>query len=298
MDNPNKTHLVEPIQNEGAVQTSATHVHIQGDLEMGFSKISEACSCLDECMHLLKVGPSRPGHDQHRDAIRRHVNSIKEHASEIQVALIALSDETMQSGHCSPASTREHPSAFGSGPSHSVAVAMTDESRPALKVVRSTDPEWSYDEMMAKQIRWWSKRRPNSSFCPITIGQDVPMDQRQRHLLWNHDDVDAAFGSDFALEMFGLKDADHELDNAIQAALECISELHQWGRVTAHGMAVGAVRAFIENYPLFKRYLDRSRAQTRSPDKIRDEIEVRVRGLQALCVELGEARNEDVRRKD
>lgn len=99
----------------------STYGPLHGDMEIAFSKIAEACSCLDDCLRLVaaKTQCDQPAHDQRHEAILLHTNRIKEHAAEIQDGLIALSDELIQSGRCSLASMREQPSASRNDPGRS-----------------------------------------------------------------------------------------------------------------------------------------------------------------------------------
>lgn len=92
-----------------------TYGPLNGDLEIAFSKISEACSYIDECLRLLKAGLQRnqSANDRDHDAVLLHAGRIKKHAAEIRVVLIALSDGLTRSGGCSLRSTQDQPSAFG-----------------------------------------------------------------------------------------------------------------------------------------------------------------------------------------
>jgi hypothetical protein len=92
-----------------------TYGPLNGDLEVAFSKISEACSCVDECLRLLKAGLQRnqAAKDRDHDSVLLHADRIKKHAAEIQVVLIALSDGLTRSGDCSLRSKQDQPSAFG-----------------------------------------------------------------------------------------------------------------------------------------------------------------------------------------
>jgi len=63
-------------------------------------------------------------------------------------------------------------------------------------------------------------------------------------------------------EVFDLEDVDHDLDHGLRAALSCIVDLQQYGRVTGAGLAIGAIKTLMRNCALFQRYFAKAPTTT------------------------------------
>jgi hypothetical protein len=101
----------------------------------------------------------------------------------------------------------------------------------------------------------WLKAFPRADFEPAAIGRAIPWEQRKHDLLFTNADIDDLFNNpEMWGEVFGLEVVDDDLADGLQAALSCIGDLHQPGRVTAPGLAIGAIKTLMRNSALFERY--------------------------------------------
>jgi hypothetical protein len=135
---------------------------------------------------------------------------------------------------------------------------MSDKSKPPFRVIEGgqSDENWpGTPEYEAAQTRIFFERFPDADFEPAAVGKDITLEQRKRHLLWNDEDLIAAFNDpNFAMEMLDLQDYDDDLQLVVDVALTCIMDLHQFGRVTMHGLGVGVLKTVLKNSPAYAKY--------------------------------------------
>jgi hypothetical protein len=107
----------------------------------------------------------------------------------------------------------------------------------------------------ANDTALWFKVFPDAGFEPTAIGRAIPWEQRKQELLITTADVDNLFNDpDLLKEVFEVEAVDQDLDQGLRAALGCISDLQQHGRVTGPGLAIGALKTLMRNCALFERY--------------------------------------------
>src|ERR1700722_6640420 len=103
--------------------------------------------------------------------------------------------------------------------------------------------------------RLWFSIFPRSDFAPANVGSENSWEQRKRNLLFTNADIDDLFNNpEMWEEVFGFQDVDDDLAGGLRAALACIGDLHQPGRVTGPGLAIGAIKTLMRNCSLFDRY--------------------------------------------
>jgi hypothetical protein len=117
------------------------------------------------------------------------------------------------------------------------------------------DRDLTEAQRQAGETEFWFKIFPNAGFEPAAIGREIPWEQRKRDLLFTNADVDDLFNDlDLLKEVFEIEAMDEDLDQGLRGALSCIGDLHQYGRVTAPGLAIGAIKTLMRNCSLFDRY--------------------------------------------
>jgi hypothetical protein len=135
---------------------------------------------------------------------------------------------------------------------------MNDKSKPPFRVIEGGQSEENWPgtpEYDAAQTSLFFERYPDADFQPAAVGRGITLEQRKRHLLWNDADLMRAFNEpDFAMEMLGLEDYDDDLQRIVDVALNCIMDLHQFGRVTMLGLGVGVLQTVLKNSPAFRKY--------------------------------------------
>jgi hypothetical protein len=136
---------------------------------------------------------------------------------------------------------------------------MANKKTPTVNFVHPSDGSSDDRDVIETQkeaeTAIWFKVFPNAGFEPAAIGRAIPWEQRKRDLLFTSADVDDLFNDpDLLKEVFEIETVDGDLDQGLRAALACIVDLHQYGRVTAPGLAIGAIKTLMRNITLFQRY--------------------------------------------
>ncbi|MEZ0058132.1 hypothetical protein ACVII1_006276 [Bradyrhizobium elkanii] len=293
---------------------------LNGDLEIAFSKISEACSCLDGCLRLLKVGTQcdQAGNDPHHDAILLHADRIKEHAAEIQGVLIALSDGLTRSGGCSLRSTKDRPSA-GLEP---LLTGTAELDACVERLVAFVKAEGRDEKQIhaGREVILLHLNRMKEHSEAIKFRIDSPPESRLDKLLTRdpavvgfaesvliesesaYDDArlrvfdryDLRDAIDFNTEMkdtFGLSTIDEEIGSPLRRALRVLETVLDGGGSIDLGHVMQALKTFMMGHPRgFARYFSGKDPWPRPSTVVQVEIDTRMPdALYFLRHELDEA---------
>jgi hypothetical protein len=137
---------------------------------------------------------------------------------------------------------------------------MVSNEKPVLDFVPQSDGSFGNPDLAdalreANDTALWFKFMPQASFEPAAIGRATSWEQRKQELLFTMADVDNIFNDpDLLKEVFELETLDGDLDHGLCGTLSCIADLHQYGRVTGPGLAIGAIKTLMRNCSLFDRY--------------------------------------------
>jgi hypothetical protein len=137
---------------------------------------------------------------------------------------------------------------------------MASNEKPILDHAQPSDGYFDDRDLteaqrQAADTALWFTFLPKANFEPAAIGRATSWEQRKRELLFTMADVDNIFNDpDLLKEVFELETLDGDLDRGLCGALSCISDLHQYGRVTGPGLAIGAIKTLMRNCALFERY--------------------------------------------
>jgi hypothetical protein len=137
---------------------------------------------------------------------------------------------------------------------------MANNEKPVLNHAHPSDGSFDDRELTEAQRQagdtaLWFKFFPKAGFEPAAIGRAISWEQRKRELLFTAADVDDIFNDpDLLKEVFEVETVDEHLDHCLRGVLGCIGDLHQYGRVTGPGLAIGAIKTLMRNCSLFERY--------------------------------------------